>query len=269
MNRDKRSRLIRYLYDSLAPNATSEDDDVDSPEPSSGSTTTRSLTPQADRLEPDPSGATSPLDSPEAMLEARKKSPVHVPKSILKARKKQPVHQPMPIPDPRKKSPVPQPHIPKLLPKTRKQRQVKEISNDDEQEETYMNRPEVRIPCPDHLKAILVDDWENVTKNLALCSLPSKIPANKVIDDWCEYEATKRREGSADMEILEELQGGLKEYFGTALGRILLYRFERPQYSKIMALWDKAPPGSEWEGKGAGDVYGAEHLARMVGTYTR
>ena len=138
-------------------------------------------------------------------------------------------------------------------------------SNNKTQEDAYLSRPEVRIPCPDQLKSILVDDWENVTRNLCLVSLPSKTPANTVIDDWYAHEKSKRREGSSEMEILEEMHSGLKEYFRKALGRILLYTFEREQYSEMIELWEKAAPGSEWDGKGPGDVYGAEHLARLVG----
>ena len=161
--------------------------------------------------------------------------------------------------------PGPSRRIAQPVPYRLRRKKEQSADNNPFQEEAYLNRPEIRIPVPDHLKSILVDDWENVTKNLLLLSLPSKNPANKVIDDWFENEAGKRREGSAEMEILEEVHSGLKDYFKKALGRILLYRFEREQYSEMIALWDKAPPGSEWEGKGAGDVYGAEHLARLVG----
>lgn len=56
---------------------------------------------------------------------------------------------------------------------------------------------------------------------------------------------------------------GVKEYFEKCLGRILLYRFEREQYFDIRQQWESGT--KEWEGKGAGDVYGAEHLCRLFG----
>ena len=137
--------------------------------------------------------------------------------------------------------------------------------DDDNQEETFLGRPSISIPCPDHLKSILVDDWENVTKNLLLVPLPSKTPANKILDTYYEEEKVKRRPGSAEADLLDEVVAGVKDYFENALGRILLYRFEREQYHEVRQLWEGAV-GGEWEGKGPGDVYGAEHMARLFGT---
>lgn len=77
---------------------------------------------------------------------------------------------------------------------------------------------------PDHLKAALVDDWENVTKNQQLVPLPHKAPAETVLDDYLAYERLHREEGSASLDILEETVAGLREYFNKCLGRILLYR---------------------------------------------
>ena len=133
------------------------------------------------------------------------------------------------------------------------------------QEDHFSARPSVRIVMPDHLKALLVDDWEAVTKNLQLVSLPSRFPANKVIDMYFEQEKEKRVIGSADMDLLEEVVAGLKEYFDKSLGRILLYRFEREQYYEMRKKWEAGT--GEWEGKGPGDVYGVEHLCRLFGMF--
>ena len=140
-----------------------------------------------------------------------------------------------------------------------------DINRSPFQEETFHSRPHIRIPCPDKLKSILVDDWENVTKNLLLVPLPSKTPVNLILDTYFEEEKGKRRLGSAEADLLEEVVAGVKEYFDKCLGRILLYRFEREQFFDVRTLWEGAV-GGEWEGKGPGDVYGAEHLARLFGT---
>ena len=140
--------------------------------------------------------------------------------------------------------------------------------DNNNQEEAFLSRPQISIPCPDHLKSILVDDWENVTKNLHLVPLPSKTPVNMILDTYYEEEKAKRRPGSAEADILEEVVAGIKEYFQHSLGRILLYRFEREQYHEIRQLWEGAVSG-KWEGKGPGDVYGAEHLARLFGKSNR
>lgn len=133
------------------------------------------------------------------------------------------------------------------------------------QEEAFHSRASVRIPVPDHLKSILVDDWENVTKNLSLVPLPSKTPVNLILTNYFDEEKGKRRLGSAEADLLEEVVAGVKEYFAKCLGRILLYRFEREQFFEVRQLWESGV--AEWEGKGPGDVYGAEHLCRLFGKH--
>ena len=132
------------------------------------------------------------------------------------------------------------------------------------QEESFHSRSAVRLPVSDHLKALLVDDWEEVTKNLSLVPLPSEHPVTEILANYLEEEKAKRRVGSAEYDLLEEVVAGVKEYFNRCLGRILLYRFEREQFFEISKLWDEGREG--WEGKGASDAYGAEHLTRLFGT---
>lgn len=139
------------------------------------------------------------------------------------------------------------------------------VDNSPLQEEAFQSRPSVRIVIPDHLKSLLVDDWENVTKNLSLVPLPSPHPVNEILTTYFDEEKGKRRLGSAEADLLEEVVSGVKEYFEKCLGRILLYRFEREQFFEIRQLWEHG--AAEWEGKGAGDVYGAEHLCRLFGEF--
>lgn len=84
---------------------------------------------------------------------------------------------------------------------------------------------------PDHLKAMLVDDWENVTKNQQLVPLPHQHPVDTILNDYLAYERPHRDEGSASLEILEEVIAGLREYFDKCLGRILLYRLAFKRYT--------------------------------------
>jgi hypothetical protein len=97
-------------------------------------------------------------------------------------------------------------------------------TNDSLQEEQFHAKPAVKLIIPDHIKAILVDDWENVTKNLQLVPLPAAKPVNLILNDYLEYEKPRRQPGSAQADILDEVVAGLKEYFEKCLGRILLYR---------------------------------------------
>ena len=132
-----------------------------------------------------------------------------------------------------------------------------------QQEETFNLRPAIHINVPDHLKSILVDDWENVTKNLSLVPLPSKPSANEILTSYFDEEKNKRHLGSPEADLLEEVVAGLKEYFEKCVGRILLYRFERQQYLEV---YNAVQAGTgEYEGKTMADIYGAEHLCRLFG----
>jgi len=102
-----------------------------------------------------------------------------------------------------------------------------------EQEDSFNSRPTVRMPMPDNLKNLLVDDWENVTKSMTLVPLPSKAPANLIFEEYFSQEKVNRIPGSAEYDVLEEFVVGMKQYFETTVGKLLLYRFERPQWQDV------------------------------------
>jgi mortality factor 4-like protein 1 len=117
---------------------------------------------------------------------------------------------------------------------------------------------------PDVLKSILVDDWENITKNLQLVQVPAKTyTVSKILDEYFEQEKSIRGDYSAGANILEEVIAGLKEYFNKSLGRLLLYRYERGQYEDVLARVKNS--GDDLEGLPLSDIYGCEHLLRLFG----
>lgn len=125
-------------------------------------------------------------------------------------------------------------------------------------------RPSVRIVMPDNLKSLLVDDWENVTKNQQVVALPAKSPVNQILDDYVNEEKPKRT-SSADTDVLEEVVMGVREYFDKALDKVLLYRFEREQYRALRKKWEAG--SGDYADKGPLDIYGAEHLTRLFGRF--
>lgn len=132
-----------------------------------------------------------------------------------------------------------------------------------ETEDAFHARPSIKLIIPDVLKALLVDDWENITKNNQLVPLPHPNPISKILTDYSAYESPKRPEGSAQIDILEETLAGLKEYFDKCLSRILLYRFERSQYAEVREKWQSDDP--DWANrKTAVETYGPEHLMRLL-----
>ena len=131
------------------------------------------------------------------------------------------------------------------------------------QEEDFVRRPAVRLFIPDALKSILVDDWEKVTKEQKLATVPSPTPINQFLNEYYQTEADNRRPGSADADILEEVIAGVREYFNKSLGRILLYRFERQQFYDVYKTIESG--SGEHAGKTLCDMYGCEHLLRLFG----
>jgi hypothetical protein len=55
---------------------------------------------------------------------------------------------------------------------------------------------------------------------------------------------------------LEQVLAGLRLYFDKALGNILLYRFERQQYSDVRKKYPNKPMS---------ELYGSEHFLRLFG----
>jgi len=161
-------------------------------------------------------------------------------------------------------------------------------------------RPDLRLHVPDPLKAVLVDDWENVTRKEQLVPLPRKPNVKQILQEYAEhYKATAQERTAArthTSSILDEVLAGLKLYFDKSLAQNLLYRFERRQYVELrkrlgpkMGDGDveteiaaakptgrrsrggtahptpsESPSAAELE---ASEVYGAEHLLRLFGTW--
>lgn len=115
-------------------------------------------------------------------------------------------------------------HLKTFLFEDRNMNNKGDVINWMEQEDSFHNRPSIRLVMPDLLKAILVDDWEHVTKDQQLVPIPHEHPVDKLLKDYLEDEKAKREEGSTQMDVLEEIIAGLREYFDRTLGRILLYR---------------------------------------------
>lgn len=92
-----------------------------------------------------------------------------------------------------------------------------------EQEADFLNKPSIELPVPDALKALLVDDWENVTRNNQLVAVPKELCVTKILAQYLAVERPRRIPGSAEETVLDEIVSGIKVYFDKALGRILLY----------------------------------------------
>lgn len=107
-----------------------------------------------------------------------------------------------------------------------------------------------------------MDDWEHVTKDMKIVALPAKVPVNEILKRYIQEELPNRK-NAAEVDVLEEVIAGLHEYFEKAITRILLYPHEREQYRWYRSKIEKGDPlfkDSTWS-----DIYGAEHIARLIG----
>jgi len=79
-------------------------------------------------------------------------------------------------------------------------------------------------------------------------NLPRKPTAHDIVNDFLNSRSKEEQDN------LHEVLEGLLVYFDKALGSVLLYRFERPQYADIVKSFTV---------KRMCEVYGAEHLLRL------
>ena len=129
------------------------------------------------------------------------------------------------------------------------------------QEEIYYDKPQFDVNLPEQLRSILVDDWENVTKNLLLTRVPADIPAATVLAEWQEYEEQSGRRNNAELDKLYETVKSFKRYFNHGCAKLMLYTFERLQYATIYA---RTTQGGDLEGKTMVEIYGPEYLLRLM-----
>ena len=109
----------------------------------------------------------------------------------------------------------------------------------------------LRFPIPPVLRKQLVDDWEYVTKDKMLISLPRKLTVSTVLEEFCQSKA----KGGAIHPSWREVADGVRGYFNEAVQAVLLYR---PEMDQLESLQRKGKLPAE-----LADLYGPEHLLRL------
>lgn len=126
-----------------------------------------------------------------------------------------------------------------------------------ETESEFRTKVEIKIKMPEELKQWLVDDWDLIVRHKKLVNVedaPSNfMTVDKILDEYLKAKtkgANKARESQ-----VKDICDGIREYFNAMLGCQLVYKFERPQYTKLdKTLSDEIPMSS---------VYGVSHLVRL------
>lgn len=111
---------------------------------------------------------------------------------------------------------------------------------------------DIILPMPNRLKYLLVDDWEFITKDRKIVSIPSRKPVKDILKDYLQY--IKNRKTPEEVSISHEIVNGLSIYFNKASRLIFLYKYERLQYGKLV---QENPDIDLCE------YYGIEHLLRL------
>eukprot|EP00127_Corallochytrium_limacisporum_P004801 Clim_evm2s180 gene=Clim_evmTU2s180 len=117
--------------------------------------------------------------------------------------------------------------------------------------ETFISPFEIAIP--QILRLQLIDDRDFITNRQMVVPLPRELTVTGLLNNY--YRRRKQQHRLVEnQKTMVEFVHGLKVYFDVALGSLLLYRQERPQYVEAL-LKHKDTPTSE--------LYGPEHLLRL------
>ncbi|KAJ7119468.1 MRG-domain-containing protein [Mycena epipterygia] len=128
-------------------------------------------------------------------------------------------------------------------------------------------RPEMKLNIPEQIKVKLVDDWETVTKNAKLVTLPRSPTVQELLKEFETYLIETKPEHLKDPLVLAPtVVSGILVYFDRSLANHLLYRFERPQYTAIRSKYITGQTVVIGQEKEMSEIYGAEHLLRMLVT---
>ncbi|KAJ7645828.1 MRG-domain-containing protein [Mycena rosella] len=128
-------------------------------------------------------------------------------------------------------------------------------------------RPEMKLTIPEQIKAKLVDDWETVTKNQKLVTLPRSPTVQELLKEFEAYlKETKPPQLKDPLVLAPTVVSGILVYFDRSLANHLLYRFERPQYTAVRARYITGQDVVIGQEKEMSEIYGAEHLLRMLVT---
>ncbi|KAG6919921.1 hypothetical protein DXG01_013270 [Tephrocybe rancida] len=132
-------------------------------------------------------------------------------------------------------------------------------------EDDSSRKPELKLVLPEILKVSLVDDWEAVTKNNQLVTLPRDPTVVGLLDEFATYVIQTKPSHLRDpVMLIPSIVSGLIVYFDRSLGANLLYRFERPQFAEVRRMYKTGQQVVIGQEKEPSAVYGAEHLLRMI-----
>ncbi|KAJ4492676.1 MRG-domain-containing protein [Lentinula edodes] len=127
-------------------------------------------------------------------------------------------------------------------------------------------RAEMKLNVPEVLKVFLVDDWEAVTKNHQLVTLPRSPTVRQILNQFEDHVKSTTTSLPTPALLTHTICSGLQIYFDRSCGMSLLYRFERYQYAEVRKKYITGPQVKIEESSDIemSSIYGGEHLLRML-----
>jgi len=111
----------------------------------------------------------------------------------------------------------------------------------------------IQLELPDNLKSVLVDDYDYMLRQRKLASIPARYNVEDLLQAY--RKSRSGRDGMDTLANVDEICRGMRDYFNSALGCQLLYKFERAQYADLLAT----NPGVS-----VSKLYGPIHLLRLI-----
>lgn len=112
----------------------------------------------------------------------------------------------------------------------------------------------VKITIPPILQNWLKDDWDLVTRQKMIMLLPARITVDHIIAFYVREKVSVKGLSQTMETTIVQIANRIRDCFNVLLGKMLLYKFERPQYAMILA---------EYQDLKMSQIYGATHLLRM------
>lgn len=121
----------------------------------------------------------------------------------------------------------------------------------DSQMEDTDTSPAIKLSLTFKLKKQLIRDWELVAKQ-HLVPLPRTPNVATIVQGFLAF----KKKGKRYDKSIQVICDGICKYFDVAVSRQLLYRFERPQYRRMIVKGQRVASKPS-------EIYGAEHLLRL------
>jgi len=129
----------------------------------------------------------------------------------------------------------------------------KRARKDPEEGDSIVDAPE-SLELPFVLQKILAEDYDMVCNQKNLIMMPVAYTVTEILTGFADQRLRSNENRPLNTNILSDL----RVFFDSALGTLLLYRFERLQYQEIQQKMKE--PGAK---KKLSDYYGSHHLLRL------